>query len=34
MQKHFLSKVSKKEDATLLVSGFATVSQIADHCQK
>jgi len=29
--KHFLSKYLKK-DAMLLATGFATVSQIANHC--
>jgi len=28
------SKISKKEDAMFLVTDFATVSQIANHCQK
>jgi len=27
------SKYLKKEDAMLLATGFATVSQIANHCQ-
>jgi len=31
--KLLLSKISKKEDAMLLATGFATVSQIANHCQ-
>jgi len=30
--KHFSSKISKK-DEMLLVTDFATVSQIANHCQ-
>jgi len=29
----FQAKCSKKEDAMLLVTNFATVSQIANHCQ-
>jgi len=31
--KHFSSKISKKEDAMLLVTGFAMVSQTAGHGQ-
>jgi len=27
------AKLKKKENTTLLVTGFATVSQIANHCQ-
>jgi len=29
----FFKQILKKEDATLLATGFATVSQIANHCQ-
>jgi len=29
----FQAKCSKKEDEMLLVTNFATVSQIANHCQ-
>jgi len=31
--KLFSSKYLKKEDAMLPATGFATVSQIANHCQ-
>jgi len=31
--KLFSSKYCKNEDAILLATGFATVSQIANHCQ-
>jgi len=31
--KHLSSKYERKEDAMLLATGFATVSQIANHCQ-
>jgi len=30
----FQAKFQSKEDAILLVTGFATVLQIANHCQK
>jgi len=29
----FSKQILKKEDAMLLATGFATVSQIANHCQ-
>jgi len=31
--KFFQAKFQSKEDAILLVTGFATVLQIANHCQ-
>ena len=32
-QNFFQAKFQKKEDALSLVTGFATVSQTANHCQ-
>jgi len=33
IQSFSQAKLKKKEDAMLLVTDFATVSQIANHCQ-
>jgi len=33
ISKLFSSKISKKGDAMLVATDFATVSQIANHCQ-